>query len=201
MKKLTLILLLCAGIIQNGSAQVYNKGNMSLFLGVGASNTLANTLSKVGEGASNAVGPFILGYQYHLSDKLTIGLAYTYQSASTGKVVIDNGIDNVTFQTNLNFSTFLSQLNYSWYNNENNAFVLYSGLSVGTFTVKSDLEILSGNEELATIYTGVTEGLAHHITAIGFKGQFTKTSKLGAFAELGFGYNGVFNGGIQYTFK
>ena len=201
MKKLTLILLLCAGMFKTTTAQVYKKGNMSLFFGVGASNSLANTLSKVGEGASNAVGPYIFGYQYHLTDKLTIGLAYTHQSASTGKVTIEDAFDNVTYRTNLNFSTFLSQLNYSWYNNENNAFILYSGLSVGTFTVKSDLEILSGNEELATIYTGVTEGLAHHITAIGFKGRFTKTSKLGAFAELGFGYNGVFNGGIQYTFN
>ena len=201
MKKITLILLLCAGMFQTTTAQVYKKGNMSLFFGVGASNTLANTLSKVGEGASNVVGPYIFGYQYHLTDKLTIGLAYTHQSASTGKVTTEGAFDNVTYQTNLNFSTFLSQLNYSWYNNENNAFILYSGLSVGTFTIESDLEILSGNKDLATVYSGITEDFAYHITAIGFKGRFTKTSKLGAFAELGFGYNGVFNGGIQYTFN
>jgi hypothetical protein len=54
---------------------------------------------------------------------------------------------------------------------------------------------------LANKYTGVSEGIAYHITAIGFKGRFTKTSKLGAFAELGFGFNGLFNGGIQYTFN
>jgi len=45
MKKMTLILLLCAGMFQTPTAQVYKTGNMSLFFGVGASNTLANTLS------------------------------------------------------------------------------------------------------------------------------------------------------------
>jgi len=201
MKKLMLNILLCAGIFPFASAQVYKKGDMSLFFGVGASNTLATTLSSVGEGASNTFGPYIIGYQYHLTDKLTIGLAYTHQSASTGKVTIDNGIDNVSYQTNFTFSTFLSQLNYSWYNNENGAFVLYSGASVGTFTMNAELEIISGNQDLANKYTGVSEGIAYHITAIGFKGRFTKTSKLGAFAELGFGFNGLFNGGIQYTFN
>ena len=111
MKKQLLFILLSLGIIQFTSAQVYKKGNMSLFFGVGASNALANTLSSVGEGASNTFGPYIIGYQYHLTDKLTIGLAYTSQTASTGKVTIDNGTDNVSFKTNFNFSTFLSQLN------------------------------------------------------------------------------------------
>ena len=73
MKKQLLFILLSLGIIQFTSAQVYKKGNMSLFFGVGASNALANTLSSVGEGASNTFGPYIIGYQYHLTDKLTIG--------------------------------------------------------------------------------------------------------------------------------
>ncbi len=201
MKKQLLFILLSLGIIQFTSAQVYKKGNMSLFFGVGASNALANTLSSVGEGASNTFGPYIIGYQYHLTDKLTIGLAYTSQTASTGKVTIDNGTDNVSFKTNFNFSTFLSQLNYSWYDNENGAFVLYSGLSAGTYTLNAELEVISGNKELAKINSDISDGLAYHITAIGYKGRFTKTSKLGAFAELGYGYNGLFNGGIQYTFN
>lgn len=201
MKKQLLFILLFSGIIQFTSAQVYTKGNMSLFFGAGASNTLANAINSVGEGASNSFGPYIMGYQYHLTDKLTIGLAYTNQSASTGKVTIDNGTENVSFKTNFTFSTFLSQLNYSWYDNENGAFVLYSGLSAGTYTLNAELEVLSGNKELAKINSDISEGLAYHITAIGFKGRFTKTSKLGAFAELGFGFNGVINGGIQYTFN
>ncbi|NDC29870.1 MAG: hypothetical protein EBZ58_02790 [Bacteroidetes bacterium] len=201
MKKQLLSILLFAGIGQFTSAQVYTKGNMSLFFGVGASNTFANKLSSIGEGASNSFGPYIIGYQFHLSDKLTIGLAYTNQSASTGKVTIDNGTDNVSFKTNFTFSTFLSQLNYSWYDNQNGAFVLYSGLSAGTYTLNAELEVISGNKELAKINSDISEGLAYHITAIGFKGRFTKTSKLGAFAELGYGYNGLFNGGIQYTFN
>ncbi len=201
MKKQLLFILLSLGIIQFTSAQVYKKDNMSLFFGVGASNALANTLSSVGEGASNTFGPYIIGYQYHLSDKLTIGLAYTNQSASTGKVTIDNGTDNVSFKTNFTFSTFLSQLNYSWYDNENGAIVLYSGLSAGTFTLNAGLEVLSGSKELAIINSDISEGMAYQITAIGYKGRFTKTSKLGAFAELGFGFNGIFNGGVQYTFN
>jgi hypothetical protein len=182
MKKQLLFILLFSGIIQFTSAQVYKKGNMSLFFGVGASNTVANTLSSVGEGASNTFGPYIIGYQCHLTDKLTFGLAYTRQSASTGKVTIDNGTDNVSFKTNFTFSTFLSQLNYSWYDNENGAFVLYSGLSAGTFTLNAKLEVLSGSKELAIINSDISEGLAYQITAIGYKGRFTKTSKLGAFA-------------------
>ena len=201
MKKQLLFILLFSGIIQFSSAQVYKKGNMSLFLGVGASNTIAKTLSSIGEGASNTFGPYIIGYQCHLSDKITFGLAYTIQSASTGNVTIDNGTDNVSFKTNFTFSTFLSQLNYSWYDNENGAFVIYSGLSAGTFTLNAELEVLSGNKELAKINSDISEGLAYHITAIGFKGRFTKTSKLGAFAELGYGYNGLLNSGIQYTFN
>jgi hypothetical protein len=63
------------------------------------------------------------------------------------------------------------------------------------------LEVISGNKELAKINSDISEGLAYHITAIGYKGRFTKTSKLGTFVELGYGYNGVFNGGIQYTFN
>jgi hypothetical protein len=201
MKKLFLSILLCAGLFQSLSAQVYKKGNMTLYAGLGASNVVANALNSVGEGAANSVGPYILGYQYHLTDKLMIGLAYTYQSASTGKQTVTTATDNVSFRTNLNVSTFLSQINYSWYNNENQAFILYSGAALGTFSIDSELELVSGNKDLAVLYNGLANGMSYHINAIGYKGRFTKSSKLGAFAELGFGMNGIFNAGLQYTFN
>lgn len=201
MKKLFLSILLCAGLFQSLSAQVYKKGNMTLYAGLGASNVVANALNSVGEGAAYSVGPYILGYQYHLTDKLMIGLAYTYQSASTGKQTVTTATDNVSFRTNLNVSTFLSQINYSWYNNENQALILYSGAALGTFSIDSELELVSGNKDLAVLYNGLANGMSYHITAIGYKGRFTKSSKLGAFAELGFGMNGIFNAGLQYTFN
>jgi hypothetical protein len=201
MKKLFLSILLCAGLFQSLSAQVYKKGNMTLYAGLGASNVVANALNSVGEGAANSVGPYILGYQYHLTDKLMIGLAYTYQSASTGKQTVTTATDNVSFRTNLNVSTFLSQINYSWYNNENQALILYSGAALGTFSIDSELELVSGNKDLAVLYNGLANGMSYHINAIGYKGRFTKSSKLGAFAELGFGMNGIFNAGLQYTFN
>lgn len=201
MKKRILSILLCAGLFQSLSAQVYKKGNMTLYAGVGASNAVANSLNSIGEGAANSVGPYILGYQYHLTDKLMIGLGYSYQSASTGKQTIVTATDAVSFKTNLNVSTFFSQVNYSWYNNENQAMVLYSGAALGTYTINADLELISGNKDLAVVYKGLADGMSYHVTLLGYKGGFTKSSKLGAFAELGYGMNGIFNAGLQYTFK
>jgi hypothetical protein len=201
MKKLILSALLCAGIFQSLSAQVFQKGNMSVFAGVGASNTVANALNSVGEDASNSFGPYILGYQYHLSDKLMLGLAYSYQSASTGKQTIVTATDAVSYKTNLNISMFMTQLNYAWYQNEKQAMVLYSGVSAGTFSVEGELEIISGNKDLAVKYNSLSNGVSYHLTAIGYKGRFTKSSKLGAYAELGFGMNGLFNAGLNYTFN
>jgi hypothetical protein len=78
---------------------------------------------------------------------------------------------------------------------------LYSGAALGTFSIDSELELVSGNKDLAVLYNGLANGMSYHINAIGYKGRFTKSSKLGAFAELGFGMNGIFNAGLQYTFN
>jgi len=201
MKKLILSALLCAGFIQSLSAQVFQKGNMSVFAGFGASNTIANTLSSVGTDASNTFGPYIIGYQYHITDKLMLGLVYTYQSAATGKQTIQSGTDEVSYKTNVNVSTFLSQLNYSWLTSEKQQCILYSGIALGTYSVNAELDVLSGNKDLAKPYADLKDGIGYHITAIGFKGRFKKDSKLGSFAELGYGVNGIFNVGLQYTFK
>jgi hypothetical protein len=64
-----------------------------------------------------------------LDIKLMLGLAYSYQSASTGKQTIVTATDAVSYKTNLNISMFMTQLNYAWYQNEKQAMVLYSGVS------------------------------------------------------------------------
>ncbi len=201
MKKQLLSILLCAGLFQSLSAQVYKKGNMTLYAGTGYRNSVAIILKDVGDGTSDSEGPILLGYQYHLTDKLMIGLSYSLQAASTGKVKTETATDNVVYRTNMVLSCFMSQLNYTWYSHEKQSFILYSGASIGTFSVNKSLEIISGNKDLATAYSNISDEMAYHFTAFGFKGRFSKDSKLGAFAELGYGANGLFNAGINFSFN
>ena len=55
-----------------------------------------------------------------------------------------------------------------------------------------------GNAMSISEFSGASSGLAYHVTAVGIK--YKAIGGFGGYAELGFGYNGVLNLGLQYSF-
>ena len=192
MKKTLLIITLglMTSLVSNAQS---SKGKMRIMAGFGVPNFAAASLSNVDE----KFGPYQIGYKYFMTDKFSIGLMYNYSSAKTTNMIgVNNNGDNYTYNYAVTFNTFLAQLDYSWYNRPSHNW--YSGLSLGTVNVNAKATVTLGNG-LAPEFTSASSGLAYHITAVGYHGNIGKN--FGLYSELGFGYNGLLNAGLTYSFK
>ncbi len=176
----------------------FKKGTTSIFFGIGINNASTKAIKSIGEGGGKAFGPVQFGYQYHLSNRLCIGLMYTYTSAETGQEFVTDLITQANYTYKFNISTFLSRLDYCWMNRKD--FAYYSGFGLGTQRVKATTNVTSGDPTLVPDYTDDISGLAGHITIFGFKTRFGQTGKLGLYSEVGYGVNGTWNAGLTYNF-
>jgi opacity protein-like surface antigen len=196
MNKLRKNLFLIAGIIYTSAtfAQV-KKGDFRLMVGYGIPNTPARVLSATSESS----GPIGIGFKYFLNDKLSIGSTYNTSSATTDKININDGLGNdFDYSFGVSFNTFLTQIDYSWKNDEK--YNLYSGFGIGYVSVSAnvDFNINSGSADESIKFSATESKTAYHLTFIGLNSKLI--GGLGAYAELGLGYNGIFNGGLSYSF-
>ncbi len=184
---------------QNKSTEIpFDKGTMSIFAGYGLPNVVNNLDGYTG------IGPLEIGYQYHLSKKVSIGLIYTYSHFSSPTFTftdIDANTGNTLtseYAYDVTYTTFLARFDYFWKNSKKSA--IYSGLAVGYVDVSSNMAILTdgGNTTSIVAFSAASSSVAFHLTAIGIK--YKAFGNLGGFAELGYGCNGIVNLGLQYSF-
>ena len=56
-----------------------------------------------------------------------------------------------------------------------------------------------GNTTSIAAFSAAASGLAYHLTAVGIK--YKAIGGFGGYAELGYGYDGILNLGLQYSFR
>ncbi len=122
------------------------------------------------------IGGFSIAYNRYLSKRFCIGATGVYSKATITYRVPTAKFDWAVFTVLLN-----SKYNYVF----DPLFHLYSGLSVG----------LSSNNIIGSVKGG-NQAFAYHARLIGARFG----AKFGAFAELGFGYEGILKAGVSLQF-
>ena len=173
----------------------FDKGCMSVFLGYGFNNSTTKIVTDFGDGGGKSFGPIQIGYQYHLSKRIAIGLMFTTTSATTAQQFVTDFVTQANYTYSANFSTFLSKFDFFWSNKNNLA--MYSGLALGTQTARFSTNVTSGDPSLVEPFTESVGAIASHITLFGVKSRFRS---IGTYAEIGIGVNGLLNAGITYNF-
>ena len=196
MKKLRNKILTIVGVMATSAtfARV-EEGDFRLMLGYGLPNIPAKALATTSESS----GPIGFGFKYFLTENWSVGLMYNSSSVTTEKVNINDGMGNdFDYSFGVSFNTFLTQVDYTWKNHEN--YSLYSGIGIGYVDVTADVNfnVNSGTADESIKFSATESTAAYHLTAIGANSKLI--GGLGVYAELGYGYNGIFNGGLSYKF-
>ena len=131
------------------------------------------------------VGPVMIGYRHYLNKNISIGIMGSYTAYKTDYRYTLK--DSVIGTTDDKFYTVMARGDINYVND--NYFQMYSGLSVGLTNFKT-------NYADSTSGSISTNHLAYQVNLVGVR----VGKNFGAFLELGFGYNGIFNGGISYKF-
>lgn len=185
MKKLFIVILFC------GVAKFTNAQQFEIYgsYGLGSAQELVDGLSDFGTSLVTAgqinrdtklkYGPAIIGLNYYATHRLSVGALYSRTSSRS-----DIKIDNNTQQYSKNsYNVVMARSDYRWINH---TIQLYSGIAAGAAFSKAEPNENSYKTEKETYF-------AYQVNAIGIRAG----RKLGAFAELGFGYNGILNLGVS----
>lgn len=132
------------------------------------------------------VGPVMIGYRHYVNKHISFGIMGSYTAYKTDYKYTLN--DSVIGRTDDKFYTVMARGDINYIND--NYFQIYSGLSVGLTNFKTNYADSTSSNGLSTNH------LAYQINLVGVR----VGKNIGAFIELGFGYNGIFNGGISYKF-
>lgn len=133
---------------------------------------------------SNHSGSFFLGYRRNLSEKLEVGGVFGYEQASSDK--LQNAGKSFTAKQH-NFA-LMADVRYNYI--AQHRFRLYSGASLGLAIQRNTVD---GTEDNTS--KSVTQE-AFHIDAIGL----SYGHRIAPFINLGYGYKGIINLGIQTRF-
>lgn len=126
------------------------------------------------------VGPVIAGYRRNLSEHFSIGMQGSYTAFNKEYTVLSSAKLKIV-------STFITaMLNTNYCYNPRNVVQFYSGLSAGLSVFTQTDSLRSDNK---TVF-------AFHVNAIGIRVGKT----FGGLLELGFGFNGIINGGLSVKF-
>ena len=123
-----------------------------------------------------------------LIDKgLTIGLGISHNSFTmkNQKASADAS------EAKLRQATITFRTQYAWL--RKNSFQLYSSINLGySFIKQYEIGMVDANGSITTAYYSKYSGFATHINPFGI----SVGKKIGAFAEIGIGFKGVFSGGM-----
>lgn len=184
-----------------------SKGTSELNISLGAATledfrtateSVANSLITVvisGDQLTHADGSSMMGYtasyNYAIQDQWMFGVALAYQNVE-GKLLLNGSASG---KSSSKVYSLGIETDYRYISKSN--FQIYSGLGLGyafgktTFDLGNKLELKDKNNNNSKI-----NYFTFHVTAVGFR----VGKKLAAFAELGFGYKGIINGGLSYQF-
>lgn len=190
MKKIIILLVLCITTAVSTWAQNGNKNQISVSFGAGSMpefRDFAITLGSLTDVEfNNQSGTFSLQYLRFLNNKIGVGgiLAYERQSGISNALIDKNNLKDIS-ENNI---TVMPTLSGYWYRGR--VFGFYSKLAAGACLVNrkgiDEDEVKKNETEFAyqAAVAGVDLGGEH----------------LRFFAELGIGYQGIINLGINYSF-
>jgi hypothetical protein len=179
----------------SSSAQVVDQGTSHIFLGIGYPNIPGLVYTTFGAGGGTSLGPICFSYQYGLSSKFTLGGTFNYSSATTTSLEgYDINNNPTSYKLTLSLMTIMATGNYHYLSSDK--FDLYSGISFGYGIASAGI---SGNAGVGGAETIVSVGgVAWHANAIGVRLMFTE--HIGAYAEFGYGWNGLAQFGLSSKF-
>jgi hypothetical protein len=147
--------------------------------------------------------PTVIGYQYHVKERLSIGMVYSTSSVTTPDLIypdFQNPGDITKYHYRVSMNSFLGSVDYHWYkhNFSKSSLTLHSGLALGVFNVNFNTIISEGNGRNLPQLNVSYGGNGWQINLIGIKQSFNyKVLRgLGYAANLGIGTNVV---GMTYA--
>lgn len=157
----------------------YGVGSATLLI-EGIADVLASALvpGSIRSVDRTGTGPFIVGYNRYVSERFSVGLQGSYITSDASYTTTSG-----EFKGSNRYLTALLRGDYRWLNR---GVQLYSGLGVGGSYLTSDVGGKSDN----------SLGVAFQVNALGVR----VGKRVGAFAEAGFGFNGILTLGVSAKF-
>lgn len=154
---------------------------------------------------SNSGAPVGLGVSYAVSNRFVVGLKLGFFNLTTKdfKAYEFAGYDSFgdpyyssyNWNASINCVFFMGSVNYHWLVREK--FSLYSGFSLGSLSGSASINFSDGVNRASVTYAGVS-GASYQFTFFGIQNYFGK--HFGYHVELGYGTQGIANGGIDFKF-
>ena len=202
-----------AQIIPLEKKDLFKKDAITFYMGSGNMPILdtlgdavkKNLLSNFPEAKMNVSNPFIIGYQYHIRDKFSIGMVYCSSSVTSDKKIIpdfQNVGQSSEFYYNLALTSLMTSVDVFWkkIKRPKSTFAFHSGLSLGIFNLTGSREITKGSGNgVEDLNLNVTSR-AFQLTVVGVKHSMDALKGFGWFANLGLGFNSIgLTTGINWT--
>jgi len=222
-KKYVLLLLIFSGFysLNAQNAQIaplekkdlFNKDAITFYMGSGSMPILdtlgdavkKNLLNNFPEAKMNVSSPFIVGYQYHVRDKFSIGMVYCSSNVTSDKKIMpdfQNLGQSSEFYYNIALTSLMTSVDVYWLKikRPKSTFAFHSGLSLGLFNLTGSREITKGTGNgVENLNLNVTSR-AFQLTVVGVKHSMDALKGFGWFANLGIGFNSIgLTTGINWT--
>ena len=180
------------------------SGNMPILDTLGDA-VKKNLLNSFPEANMNVSSPFMIGYQYHVRDKFSIGMVYCSSSVTSDKKIMpdfQNVGQSSEFYYNIALTSLMTSVDVYWskIKRPKSTFALHSGLSLGLFNLTGSREITKGSGNgVEDLNLNVTSR-AFQLTVVGVKHSMDALKGFGWFANLGVGFNSIgLTTGINWT--
>lgn len=192
---------------------LHSQGALTFFLGSGSAalqEQVAKTLKEnlkfdfpnIGTEIS---GPSSIGYQFHVKDKVSVGMVYSNSRIKTNNLVMpdfQNPADSTIYYYQVGMNSLLMQVDWFWgrIKRPKSTFSFHSGLGLGVFSFNLTTEKVQGSGNSVQFINNSVSTSGFQLTLIGVKHTMNALKGLGWFANLGVGVNSMgFTSGINYT--
>lgn len=205
-----------SNIKNNNNVNVFQNQGLTFYFGSGSA-VAQREISRVLEEqvrydfpnkAPNIINaPTFIGYQYHVKNRLSIGLVYCTSGVKTPNLIypdLQNPGQSTEFNYQVNINSFMGSVDYHWYyrTGKKSSLSLHSGLALGVYDVNFTTQIIGGNGQNLPEYNLSTGGNGWQLTLIGVKQSFNYKllKNFGYVANLGVGMNVIgLSAGATYT--
>lgn len=150
-------------------------------------------------------GPNVIGYQFHVKEKVSIGMVYSNSSIRTNNLVMpdfQNPADSTIYYYNVGMNSLLMQIDWFWgrIKRPRSTFSFHSGIGLGVFSFNLTTEKVQGSGNSVQFINNSVSTSGFQLTLVGVKHTMNALKGLGWFANLGVGVNSIgFTSGINYT--
>ncbi len=150
-------------------------------------------------------GPSAIGYQYHVKNKVSIGMVYSSSSIRTNNQTMpdfQNPADSTVYYYNVGLNSLMMQIDWFWgkIKRPKSTWSFHSGIGLGVFSFNLTTELVKGKGAGVDVVDKSVSTSGVQLTLIGVKHTMSKLKGFGWFSNLGAGVNSIgFTTGINYT--